>query len=223
MADLTVSPGKEKKTDATGTQMKTDFSATPPSFLNPTLSNYQSSGNSARGSSFWKPPTIFRCVDPRQQEALFAPAPPIGTPPPLSRVEWVADRAAAATIVRRGETNWQANLNFALFFTFSSFNVVAKVIRRGRRYTDMLRMRYANVETPNEKRPSASVLPAKDSAEERGVEAFGRREASLDFSDCHLVLGRGRKERQAAGHRAEHVRRGNWARQQHIFCFDCLL
>ena len=87
----------------------------------------------------------------------------------------------------------------------------------------MLRMRYANVETPNEKRPSASVLPAKDSAEERGVEAFGRREASLDFSDCHLVLGRGRKERQAAGHRAEHVRWGNWARQQHIFCFDCLL
>ena len=54
-------------------------------------------------------------------------------------------------------------------------------------------------------------LPAKNSTKQRGVEAFGRREASLYFANRHFVLGGGREERQPAGHRAKHVRRSNRA------------
>jgi hypothetical protein len=136
-----------------------------------------------------------------------------------------------AVVVRNQnrEGNWQANLNVG---PFSFFNVVAKAIRRKEKKEET----YGHVENEilymlmkteregggEEKKRINSFLPAKDSAEEGGVEAFGRREASLDFADRHLVLGCGRQERQAAGHRAEHVRWRNWARQQHIFCFVLL-
>lgn len=95
MAHLTVSTKKEKgkkkvkKTDATGPQIKTDFSAAPPlSSLNPstfpgffhsflTISQEASS----TGIIISKTSHHFLVVcDPRQQEALFAPTPPIGAP-----------------------------------------------------------------------------------------------------------------------------------------------
>ena len=95
---------------------------------------------------------------------------------------------------------------------FLFFNVVAKAIRRkekeetyGHVENEILYMLMKTEREEGERRIN-SFLPAKDSAEEGGVEAFGRREASLDFADRHLVLGCGRQERQAAGHRAEHVR-----------------
>lgn len=51
------------------------------------------------------------------------------------------------------------------------------------------------------------LLPAEDSAQQRGIEALGRREASLHLADRHLVLGGGAEEREATGHRTEDLGR----------------
>jgi hypothetical protein len=198
--------------------------------------------------SFFKPPTIsflstHATTSKKKKKAQQPPfflspsfaAQLLPPPPPSSRrtdrLTGQTAEAAVAVVVRNQnrEGNWQANLNVG---PFSFFNVVAKAIRRKEKKEET----YGHVENEilymlmkteregggEEKKRINSFLPAKDSAEEGGVEAFGRREASLDFADRHLVLGCGRQERQAAGHRAEHVRWRNWARQQHIFCFVLL-
>ena len=53
-------------------------------------------------------------------------------------------------------------------------------------------------------------LPAQDSAEKGGVEAFGRRETALHFGHRYFVLGRRAEKRQATRHRTKDVvgRRG---------------
>jgi hypothetical protein len=212
---------------------------------------YPSNAGKATGSSFLfhflnLPPFLSFQPTPQQVKkkksaaATFFLSPSFAAqllppPPPSSRrtdrLTGQTAEAAVAVVVRNQnrEGNWQANLNVG---PFSFFNVVAKAIRRKEKKEET----YGHVENEilymlmkteregggEEKKRINSFLPAKDSAEEGGVEAFGRREASLDFADRHLVLGCGRQERQAAGHRAEHVRWRNWARQQHIFCFVLL-
>lgn len=58
--------------------------------------------------------------------------------------------------------------------------------------------------------------PPQDAAEQRGVQAFWRREASLHLADGHLVLGGGAEQTEAAGHRAEDVRREVVTVQQQV-------
>lgn len=49
--------------------------------------------------------------------------------------------------------------------------------------------------------------PAQDSAQQGGVEALRWGEASLHLADRHLVFGGGAEQRQATGHRTEHLGR----------------
>ena len=61
---------------------------------------------------------------------------------------------------------------------------------------------------------AAAVLglgAAQYAAEQRRVQALGRREATLHLAHRHLVLGVGAEEREAARHMAEYVRCGDHA------------
>lgn len=51
--------------------------------------------------------------------------------------------------------------------------------------------------------PATASSPPQHSAQQGGVEALGRREASLHFRHRDLVLGGGAEQREAARHRAE--------------------
>lgn len=54
---------------------------------------------------------------------------------------------------------------------------------------------------------SIVISPAKDSTQQRGVEALGRGEASLHLPNRHLVLGGGAEQREATRDRTEDLGR----------------
>lgn len=56
----------------------------------------------------------------------------------------------------------------------------------------------------------------QDAAQQRRVQALGRREAPLDLAHGHLVLRRRREQRQSAGHRAEGVGRASARQRQQV-------
>ena len=66
-------------------------------------------------------------------------------------------------------------------------------------------------------RNSKSLVPAENSTKKRGVEAFGRGQSSLNFTDGDFVLRRGGKQRQPPGNTAEHVRRRNYCVHENVF------
>lgn len=66
--------------------------------------------------------------------------------------------------------------------------------------------------------PSAVLAlgATQHAAQQRRVQALGRRQTALNLANGHLVLGRRREQRQAARHRAERVGRGAARQRQHI-------